>query len=987
MRKAHVHLLGSIQSVFLYIFILTSCIFSLFILTGNAAGETGAEISLAWDQNTEPDLKGYKIYYKTGSSGAPYDGTRALEGGSPLTILVEDLQSSSAPSYKLTGLLHGVTYYLALTAVSNENVESEYSNEVSVTTNTLVVNQTPTANSGTDQVINEGAIVHLNGSNSSDPDHNISSYAWRQISGPTVDISNHTQAEATFTAPDVNADGASLMFELTVTDAGGLSDTDTCIVNVSWLNIAPTADAGDDQCVSEGQVVTLSGDRSTDVDGGLLEYQWAQTSGSAVTLTNANTSQPYFIAPQVDESGASVTFSLQVTDGGGLTSSDTCTVNVSWLNEAPTAAAGDDQTAVLGDTVLLDGTGSFDPENALETYAWVQKSGPVVSLLNSTSAQASFVAPDTIPDGSALFFELTVTDLGGLKANDTCVVEIKAPVKDKTNGNDSVKNNTNDDTAKDDNSSNAKGTNNGVAGTKKASASVPAADNTGDEDKNSASTGSQKDLTGNTMADGQPVDPVAVPTEVGKEDELLNDAEGHSDNTGDDDQKAASADPEKELTGNTMADEQSADPVSVPTEAGKEDELLNDAEGQSDNTGDDDQKVASADSEKELTGNTMADGKPVDPVTVPTEVGKEDEPLNDAEGQPDVVQTVENAAPYQPEPRSPFNGDVVSTPFNLTTADFMDPEAGDSHLKTQWQIFDKTSGSCVLNIMSESYLTTVAIPKMMLNEDASYYWRARFFDNHGNASEWSKRAGFTTPFSGLDTDDNGVIDTQEPDITVDMDKDMIPDIEQEHIRSIVLPDGQQHIGLSIENSSTVNSILNLTAIDPATASLDIAQEADVLPYGLINFKLEVCNAGDVATVTVFFETPAPVGSKWIKYDQVKNLWVDYTNHATFSNDRMSVTLEFKDGGYGDDDGVANGIIVDPSGLEVVEEDVVQISQVESAGSESVSQSGGSGGGGGCFIASTSEEGAGALPFMISIGLFLGALAMSFFKQGEGKINY
>ncbi len=34
-----------------------------------------AEVTLAWDANTESDLAGYKVYYKTGSAGEPYDGT------------------------------------------------------------------------------------------------------------------------------------------------------------------------------------------------------------------------------------------------------------------------------------------------------------------------------------------------------------------------------------------------------------------------------------------------------------------------------------------------------------------------------------------------------------------------------------------------------------------------------------------------------------------------------------------------------------------------------------------------------------------------------------------------------------------------------------------------------------------------------------------------------------------------------------------------
>ena len=50
-----------------------------------------------------------------------------------------------------------------------------------------------------------------------------------------------------------------------------------------------------------------------------------------------------------------------------------------------------------------------------------------------------------------------------------------------------------------------------------------------------------------------------------------------------------------------------------------------------------------------------------------------------------------------------------------------------------------------------------------------------------------------------------------------------------------------------------------------------------------------------------------------KYDTI-NGWYDYSGHTTFNDDGQSVTLELKDGGYGDSDGLANGIIVDPGGI-------------------------------------------------------------------------
>ena len=84
------------------------------------------DVTLQWDANTEPDLDGYKVYYKTGSSGPPYNGTGATEGDSPIDI-------GNVTTYSLHGLTDGVTYFFAVTAYDNEvlPLESGYSNEVS----------------------------------------------------------------------------------------------------------------------------------------------------------------------------------------------------------------------------------------------------------------------------------------------------------------------------------------------------------------------------------------------------------------------------------------------------------------------------------------------------------------------------------------------------------------------------------------------------------------------------------------------------------------------------------------------------------------------------------------------------------------------------------------------------------------------------------------------------------------------------------------
>ena len=99
------------------------------------------------------------------------------------------------------------------------------------------------------------------------------------------------------------------------------------------INRLPTADAGPNQHVQEGDTVTLDGTGSADPDGGddTLTYSWSQTSGSpAVTLTNANTTSPTFTAPSTTTAADPITleFTLTASDSSSSNGTDTVTVTV-----------------------------------------------------------------------------------------------------------------------------------------------------------------------------------------------------------------------------------------------------------------------------------------------------------------------------------------------------------------------------------------------------------------------------------------------------------------------------------------------------------------------------------------------------------------------------------------------------------------------------------------------------------------------------------
>ena len=551
-----------------------------------------AEVTLSWDPNQEQNLGGYKLYYKTGTSGIPYDGSGAVQGSSGIAIPIGDLNEPSIPQYRLTGLDDNKDYFFVVTAFNVIGKESDYSNEViyrsgsdlespsvpsglsgsvispiridltwnvsidtggsglagyrvyrdgikvaetpvpnysdiglieftqytylvtaydnnnnesapsdpiTVTTQppetrnivasagengsispsgTITVNygadqaftitpdanchvvdvlvdgvsvgpvtsytftgvtanhtisasfalknHAPLTNAGPDQNVPEGVTVKLSGANSIDLDDGIASSFWEQIGGVNVDLSNPSEIETSFIAPIVSSYGEALLFRLTATDYAGSESSDYCIVNVSWANIPPVADAGPDKTADEGITIFLDAINSIDTDDGIVTYQWNQVAGTPVILSDSSDVQPSFITPYVGAEGESLKFELTVIDNGGLQSRDTCIVNVTWQNMPPVAKAGEDQTVYSGSTVILDAFNSLDSDGGIALYYWTQIAGSPVIFSDSTGVQASFTAPNTSIDGEALIFNLTITDDNGLKHSDTCKVNVNA---------------------------------------------------------------------------------------------------------------------------------------------------------------------------------------------------------------------------------------------------------------------------------------------------------------------------------------------------------------------------------------------------------------------------------------------------------------------------------------------------------------------------------------------------------------------------------
>ncbi|WP_148707450.1 PKD domain-containing protein [Chitinophaga skermanii] len=330
------------------------------------------------------------------------------------------IASPNAAKTAVNNLVAG-TYVYELKVTDDDNATATAQVSVIVKPST---NKPPVANAGSNFAITlPTTTANLDGSASTDPDNNINTYSWTQVSGPNQ--ANIATPNAVKTAIGGLIAG-NYVFQLKVTDKEGLSSTAQVTLTVNAApNRAPIADAGNDITITlPANSTTLNGSKSSDPDGSIVKFEWKLITGPSTVAFDSPNSATTNVK---NLSAGAYIFELIVTDNLGATASDRVTVTVqSAPNKAPVAKAGNDITITLPtNSVTLDGSQSTDEDGSIVSYSWLQVSGTKVSI---TNPQASKATVSGLAAG-VYEFELTVKDNGGATSTDRVLVTVLAANK------------------------------------------------------------------------------------------------------------------------------------------------------------------------------------------------------------------------------------------------------------------------------------------------------------------------------------------------------------------------------------------------------------------------------------------------------------------------------------------------------------------------------------------------------------------------------
>src|SRR5262249_37772455 len=314
----------------------------------------GALVTLSGSNSSDPD--GQVLTYQWSLVSVPAGSQATLAGA-----------TSSSPTFTAD---KAGSYVVQL--VVNDGFRSSDPSFVTAST----INSVPVADAGPGQTVQPGVTVQLDGSGSSDADHDPLTYHWAitvQPAGSAAVLSDPSAVNPTFVA-DL---AGNYLVQLTVNDGKVDSAPVTVMIVAVNPNRPPMVNAGPNQTITlPTNTTTLNGSVTDDgLPSGVLSITWSEVTGpgpvtfsspnSAVTQATLNTAGTYVLR-------------LSATDTEFTASSDvTVVVKPSPVNQPPVVSAGPGGSVTIPGGFTLHGSASDDglPSGTL-TLKWTQVSGP-----------------------------------------------------------------------------------------------------------------------------------------------------------------------------------------------------------------------------------------------------------------------------------------------------------------------------------------------------------------------------------------------------------------------------------------------------------------------------------------------------------------------------------------------------------------------------------------------------------------------------------
>ena len=282
------------------------------------------------------------------------------------------------------------------------------------------------------------------------------------------------------------------------------------------------------------------------------------------------------------------------------------------------------------------------------------------------------------------------------------------------------------------------------------------------------------------------------------------------------------------------------------------------------------------------------------------------EPAGDATSGP-IAPEAAGVTPDAPTLAAPTNEESVALEPVFRTGAFHSADPLAVHAATRWQVLREDDNLCVLDVLSRFGLTRFTPPRLVLEGDTAYLWRAQVIDEAGRASEWSDFGDFAT-----EAESNPAPDGESAPPATDIDRNGIRDDRQPDFKMLTVEGTHQRIGVAAVESDAAPM---LEAVASERLGLPNPLQTTASPQmalGLIHTRISVAQPGDEATVRVYLPGPLPRGCEWYEADLAAGT-MRPAEGAVFSADRRSVTFTVRDGGPGDADGTVNGLIVTASG--------------------------------------------------------------------------